>query len=105
MWSDLLVCHCDQSRGFWESQQVKEESQLPRDGEGEPLVTGGVQGRIFRLRGVVRKPRENVRQSQQPRALCARALETRFACALDPRVCTLEPEPDLEISRACSDFC
>lgn len=63
MWLDLLVCHCDQSRGFWESQQVKEESQLQRDGEGEPLVTGGVQVRVLRLRGVVRKPRECERDS------------------------------------------
>lgn len=29
---------------------------------------------------------------------------TCFACALGPCVCTLEPEPDLEISRACADF-
>lgn len=33
LWADFVVCHCNQSRGFWESQQVKEVSyrEVERD--------------------------------------------------------------------------
>lgn len=38
MWADLLVCHCDQSRGFWESQQVKGVSNGEMARESPPVT-------------------------------------------------------------------
>lgn len=68
---------------------ARESLQLERCGQGE-------EGQ---------EPTENVRDGlSSPKLSLSPALGTRFACILGPCVCTSEPAPDSELSRACADF-